>query len=251
MLARWSALLSLAMGVVDRVHVPGLGAVSSFLWTTDVDSEVARVIDSIDIINSGVVQAIGQANLVELCGFPSRFCASRVSPSRFRETGTVQTYTDPRELVLPEATPDRFDVGYSVFFDDRPAFGKHSPRVEEETARWLALLHEIGIILTLFRAMKNCRLFNGETTLLCQHSGSMYIMEVELIKSIYSNTMNSRKELLPDATSVTRIRTHVRRTSADAKLSWGYHKLGAGNQTDSSSLETQVARQLSQLTRTG
>ncbi|KAG8750800.1 hypothetical protein FRC11_010043, partial [Ceratobasidium sp. 423] len=170
------------MSIVDRVHIPQLRV-------TSVNSRVARAPKPIDCMNSGIVRIIEQVNLAELYGFPSRMCISPL----FRGTDIVQTYArlDPRDFILPEIhyRPQSL-AGYStllaVLNDSRPAFGKHSPRIEEEAARWLALLHEIGIIVTLFRAMKAC-LFKD--------------MKLELAKP-YLDVMNGRKEFLAEPTAI-------------------------------------------------
>ncbi|CAE6437980.1 unnamed protein product [Rhizoctonia solani] len=142
MLYHWRALLALAMGTIDRLRVHKPQATGTLSQITGVDSRIE--------------QTNQQANLVHLYGFPRE-----LSPSyfySFQGTG-VQTYTrlEP-EYKLPAVEPlygrsESLASEYSIFSvtlnDTRPAFGKHSPRIEEEIARWLALLHEIGILFTI------------------------------------------------------------------------------------------------------
>ncbi|KAH7330692.1 hypothetical protein B0J17DRAFT_160810 [Rhizoctonia solani] len=154
MFSRWKALLTLVMGAFDRLRSPELHA-SSRLSIIDVDS--------------GDIQPILQVNLADLYGFPVGFGTSRTLASPFQETGQAHLLMNMGEHIFRVAeahdcSENCSDHEFSMIFNDaRPAFGQHSPRLEEEIARWLALLHEIGIVFTVMRALSKGKGFEKHT----------------------------------------------------------------------------------------
>ncbi|KAJ1310768.1 hypothetical protein OPQ81_009289 [Rhizoctonia solani] len=127
------------MGIIDRVRIPSLHATSS----------LPRIIASAD---SGVVQ--------------DNTVSAVHKPASVQEAGQSKHARCPGNSSAVDSPHDRsedLDARYrtlpAVFNDSRTEFGKQSVRIEAETARWLALLHEIGIIFAFVRALKDVCFF--------------------------------------------------------------------------------------------